>query len=484
MAYWAELILRKFEASMSVASPPSSFASALRDTGIAILIAAVLLLPLLGFRTVDGGGGLMLENRLDVWWQAVAMVAAGRFLSRITTTHPVRGGLAALIATSLIWVIPFADPMLRVIGSISFAVISLMTLRQPLADWSSQFITKKATTLKPSRTSLLDRATLGLVLLGLILPWLPLTDRYALDVVTMILIYAALAYGLNIVVGYTGLLDLGYVAFYAIGAYATALLGQKLGFSFWQSLPIAAVLPVVIAGAIGTPILRLRGDYLAIVTLGLAEITRLVLMNTPKLTGGPNGISDVPRPSFFGLNFGMTAEEPRFHEALGLEFDPLQRLIYLYYLLLFLVIGISWLGWALRRLPLGRGWEAAREDEIACAALGMDRARLRLVAYCLSAACAGLCGAFFAAKQGFISPESFGFSETATILAIVVLGGVGHPLGIVLAAAFIIGMPELFRELEDYRMLAFGAGMVAIMIWRPGGLMATRIPAISKARTD
>jgi len=152
--------------------------------------------------------------------------------------------------------------------------------------------------------------------------------------------------------------------------------------------------------------------------------------------------------------------------------------VFLYYLMFLLALAIGWLGWALRRLPLGRAWEAQREDEIACAAMGINRARIRLAAYMLGALCAGLCGAFFAARQGFISPESFSFAETSTVLAIVVLGGIGHPLGILLAALFVIGLPELFRELEQYRMIAFGAGMVLIMIWRPGGLMANRLPAV------
>jgi branched-chain amino acid transport system permease protein len=236
----------------------------------------------------------------------------------------------------------------------------------------------------------------------------------------------------------------------------------------------------MIALLLGFPALRLRGDYFAVVTLGFGEIMRLLLINCTDLTGGPNGLSSIPRPTLFGLEFARQATEGHktFHEFFGVAYAPIQRILFIYFIILLLACAAGWLTWRLRRLPLGRAWEAFREDEIATAALGINRTRIKLAAYSLSALVAGAAGAFFAARQGFISPESFTFTESATVLAIVILGGVGHPIGLVLAALFIIGLPELFRHFEEYRMLAFGAGMVLVMVWRPGGMMATREPAV------
>lgn len=458
-----------------------------RDAAIVALVAAVLLLPMMGLRTVDSAAGLTLESHvLEVLW-AVGLVFIGRLLSNLTPRLPLLVALAASVCGIALMVIPLPSALLHFVGCASCGLIAVSALKQrffpkglqlQLPAWLAG--TRAGTGVGARVGKGADCCLLLMIALAVLLPWLPFTDRYVLDVLIMVLTYAALAYGLNIVVGYTGLLDLGYVAYYAIGAYCCALLAQKAGFSFWITLPFAGGLAALVAGMIGGPILRLRGDYLAIVTLGFAEITRLVLINAVDITGGPNGISGVPRPSLFGLDFiahGKNGAQS-FNEFFGLAFSPVQRLVFLYYLMFFLALAIGWLGWALRRLPLGRAWEAQREDEIACAAMGINRARIRLAAYMLGALCAGLCGAFFAARQGFISPESFSFAETSTVLAIVVLGGIGHPLGILLAALFVIGLPELFRELEQYRMIAFGAGMVLIMIWRPGGLMANRLPAV------
>jgi branched-chain amino acid transport system permease protein len=237
---------------------------------------------------------------------------------------------------------------------------------------------------------------------------------------------------------------------------------------------------------LGAPVLRLRGDYFAVVTLGFGEIVRLVLINWTDFTGGPNGISDIPRPSFFGLEFARSASEGHqtFNDYFHLSFDPIQRVLFLYFVVLALALLVGWFSTRLRRLPLGRAWESFREDEIACASLGINVTGIKLAAYSLGALVAGLAGAFFAARQGFVSPESFTFTESATILAIVILGGIGHPLGIVLAALFIIGLPELFRGFEQYRMIAFGLGMVLIMVWRPGGMMASREPTIKMIQKD
>lgn len=459
-----------------------------RDAAVTALLAAVLLFPLVGLRTMESTGGLTLQPQLATLAYAVATIFIGRLLTGYVRIAPVRVCLAAFVWTCAQMITPAPTVYWGVIAwAWSFLLFQWGIFENIQKAWITQYFKKLFTSLSIKRSFLFvekgaDLTLLLFVALLTLLPLLPFTDRYMLDVLMMVLTYAALAYGLNIVVGYTGLLDLGYVAFYAIGAYACALLGKFLGFSFWLALPCAGALAVLVAGIIGGPVLRLRGDYLAIVTLGLAEITRLMLINAVDLTGGPNGLSGVPRPTLLGLEFAATGKggAATFHEFFGLSFSPVQRLVFLYYLLLALAVGIGWLGWALRRLPIGRAWEAVREDEIAAAAMGINRARVRLCAYMLGALCAGLCGAFFAARQGFVSPESFTFNETATVLAIVVLGGIGHPLGIALAALFIIGLPELFRELEQFRMLAFGAGMVLVMIWRPGGLMATRQPAVTK----
>ncbi|MBV8549477.1 MAG: high-affinity branched-chain amino acid ABC transporter permease LivM [Alphaproteobacteria bacterium] len=322
--------------------------------------------------------------------------------------------------------------------------------------------------------------TLGAFLFAfvIVMPFLPFSSRYLLDVGIMVMTYIVLAWGLNITVGFAGLLDLGYAGFYAIGAYGYALLAQYAGLGFWSALPLVAVIAVVTALLLGIPVLRLRGDYFAVVTLGFGEITRLVLINWTSLTHGPNGISGIPRPALFNLEFARQATEGMrpFHEWLGVEFSPVQRVMFLYYVILLIAVIVGYVVVRLRHLPIGCAWEAFREDEIACASLGIDRPRIKLAAYMLSAMIAAIAGAFFATRQGFVSPESFTFNESATILAIVILGGIGHPVGIALAALFIVGMPELFRGLDQYRMLAFGAGMVIIMVWRPGGLASTRQP--------
>lgn len=319
-----------------------------------------------------------------------------------------------------------------------------------------------------------------LVLLAVLFPFSPFATRYALDVSIMVMTYIMLAWGLNITVGYAGLLDLGYAGFYALGAYATALLNQYFGIGFWAALPLAGILAALTGFILGLPVLRLRGDYFAVVTLGFGEIVRLVVTNWTHLTNGPNGISGIPRPSFFGHEFTHQGGDGyrSFHELFGLNYDPVQRVIFLFYIIMFLALLVGFFSSRLRRLPLGRAWEAFRENEIACAALGINRWRIKLAAYSMGAAVAGLAGAFFASSQGFVSPESFTFTESATMLAIVILGGAGHPLGIALAAIFIIGLPEAFRQFEQYRMLAFGIGMVLIMIWRPGGLLSSRPPTL------
>ncbi|MEA2952154.1 MAG: branched-chain amino acid transport system permease protein, partial [Alphaproteobacteria bacterium] len=304
-----------------------------------------------------------------------------------------------------------------------------------------------------------------------------------------ILIYVMLGLGLNIVVGLAGLLDLGYVAFYAVGAYSYALLAKNFGLSFWVLLPLAGILSSFWGILLGFPVLRLRGDYLAIVTLAFGEIIRLILINWVPVTNGYAGIGGIPRPTFFGIPFN--ASDEGFAAVFGLEFTPLYRTIFFYYVILALVLFTAFLTLRLRRLPVGRAWEALREDEIACRSLGINTTNAKLTAFAMGAMLAGFAGSFFSARQGFISPESFTFIESATILSIVVLGGMGSQIGVAIAAIVMIGGTEIMRELgflknifgndfdpTQYRMLLFGLAMVLIMIWKPRGLISTRQPSV------
>ena len=341
--------------------------------------------------------------------------------------------------------------------------------RNPLAD-----------VLRRTRQQPRYRTLLWLLLLIAAVIWPFTASRGAVDVVTLALIYVMLGLGLNIVVGFAGLLVLGYAAFYAVGAYTYALLAQHYGLSFWLSLPVAGVLAALTGFLLGLPVLRLRGDYLAIVTLGFGEITRLLLNNLNVLTGGPDGIGNIPRPTLFGLEFGRRASEGNatFHEFFGIDYSGEHAVIFLYLLGLALVVLILFVINRLQRMPLGRAWEALREDEIACRSLGLNPTVIKLSALTLSAAFAGLAGAFFAARQGYINPESFTFIESAMVLAIVVLGGMGSQLGVMLAAIAITALPELAREFNEYRMLAFGLVMVLMMIWRPQGLVPATRPRL------
>ena len=316
----------------------------------------------------------------------------------------------------------------------------------------------------------------ALLAFALAAPIIFYNNRYMLDLGIMILTYVMLGWGLNIVVGLAGLLDLGYVAFYAVGAYSYALLAEHFGFSFWICLPLAGILASFWGIILGFPVLRLRGDYLAIVTMAFGEIIRLVLLNWQALTHGPDGISGIPRPSFFGLPFNNAPGG--FAQTFGLQYSFTHRIVFLYYLILVLALITNFVTIRLRRLPIGRAWEALREDEIACRSLGINTTNTKLTAFATGAMFAGFAGSFFATRQGFISPESFTFTESAMVLAIVVLGGMGSQIGVAVAAAVMLGGFEFFREFAQFRMLVFGLAMVLIMIWRPRGLVATRTPTI------
>ncbi|MDM9648123.1 high-affinity branched-chain amino acid ABC transporter permease LivM [Rhizobium sp. S163] len=302
-----------------------------------------------------------------------------------------------------------------------------------------------------------------------------------------ILIYVMLAWGLNIVVGLAGLLDLGYVAFYAVGAYSYALLSSYFGLSFWVLLPLSGILAGLWGIILGFPVLRLRGDYLAIVTLAFGEIIRLVIINWTDLTKGTFGIASIPKATLFGIPFD--ASPHGFAKLFHLPISSAYYKIFLFYLILALCLLTAYVTIRLRRMPIGRAWEALREDEIACRSLGINTVTTKLTAFATGAMFGGFAGSFFAARQGFVSPESFVFLESAVILAIVVLGGMGSLTGIAIAAIVMIGGTEALREMEFlklifgpdftpelYRMLLFGLAMVVVMLIKPRGFVGSREP--------
>lgn len=328
------------------------------------------------------------------------------------------------------------------------------------------------TATRGSRTPLL----ILLFLAGLVLPFM--LDKYFLGVAILALIYCLLGLGLNIVVGLAGLLDLGYVAFYAVGAYLLALGSQYLGLGFWSALVIAPILAGFFGMVLAFPVLKMHGDYLAIVTLGFGEIIRLILNNWLDVTGGPNG-APVPAPTIFGLEFTRTAKQGGIplHKYFGVEYNADYKFWFLYIVLFLVVCGVIYTVERLRVMPIGRMWEALREDEIACRSLGVNHVFTKLSAFMLGASTGGLAGVFFAAQQGFVNPTSFTFFESALILAIVVLGGLGSTLGVILAALVLTILPEVLRDFAEYRVLVFGILMVLMMIWKPRGLVRVTRPA-------
>src|SRR5690606_29665707 len=315
--------------------------------------------------------------------------------------------------------------------------------------------------------------------------WPFFSGRSSVDIATLVLIYVMLGLGLNIVVGFAGLLDLGFVGFYAVGAYTYALLYHWADWGFWQALPLAGAMAALFGFLLGFPVLRLRGDYLAIVTLGFGEIIRLLLINLNFITGGPDGISGIPKPTVFGMEMSRRASEEggrTFHDIMGWTFDNQHMVNYLYLMALALALLTLFVSTRLIRMPVGRAWEALREDEIACRSLGLNPTRIKLSAFTLGAMFAGFGGAFFAARQGMVNPESFTFIESALILAIVVLGGMGSQVGVILAAILLTVSPEVAREFAEYRMLIFGLVMVLMMMWRPQGLLPMKRPHVELAK--
>jgi branched-chain amino acid transport system permease protein len=470
----------------------------LRDAGLIALVVFGLSFGLVGFRIEDVSGGLALLTRFDGVFFATALAFLGRIA--LTMLHERRALPVALVALPLALAVlllqlfpgqidpartyPFRS---EVVNWSLFAVALALGLRGVWLNWHHGGLLSN----REARERTMDQVGarvqqaarfLGPALLGLaiLLPFLPFADRRVLDIAILVVTYIMLGWGLNIVVGLAGLLDLGYVAFYAVGAYSYALLAQNFDLGFWTCLPLAGILAAFAGILLGFPVLRLRGDYLAIVTLGFGEIIRIILLNWYTFTGGPDGISGIPRPTFFGLELGKRASDggETFHSFFNLTYAPIDRIIFMFYLILGLALLTNLFTLRIRKLPIGRAWEALREDETACRSLGMNPRNTKLTAFSIGAMFGGFGGSFFATRQGFISPESFTFIESAVILAIVVLGGMGSQIGVVFAAILLIGLPEFFRELQQYRMLAFGMAMVTIMVWRPSGLLAHREPTL------
>jgi branched-chain amino acid transport system permease protein len=503
-----------------LAEPGTSFGqrlkSALTDSLLAGIIAFALFSLVLGLRTVDNVSGLTLRPRPMLLAVAVGIVFFGRLLLNLfvwQAEYPLTTPFAKLFrrdsfdksdvvvlgATALLAVVGFIVAALfnalayELIAVAVIVFVGLGLLRRaivhlfPNLPWGRIFIVGGIlfALLFPLTTFGLEKAFhLGLPL------------RYWFDLAILVLTYVMLGWGLNIVVGLAGLLDLGYVAFYAVGAYTFALLATHFGLGFWLCLPIAGLAAALWGVILGFPVLRLRGDYLAIVTLAFGEIVRIILLNWTEVTNGPNGISSIPKPTFFGLPFTPFADGTTFSQFFGIKYDPLQGIIFLYYVILALAFLTNLVTLRLRRLPIGRAWEAMREDEIACRSLGINTTITKLTAFATGAMFGGLAGSFFATRQGFISPESFTFIESAIILAIVVLGGMGSQLGVAIAAIVMVGGFEALRHTAGlqsffgagfdpalYRMLLFGLAMVGIMVWRPRGIIASRSPSIALDKT-
>src|SRR5487761_1964425 len=327
------------------------------------------------------------------------------------------------------------------------------------------------------------------VLAGIGTAWVRITN--------LAVLYCFLALGLNIVVGFAGLLDLGYIAFYGVGAYVYALLASPqfdIHLPFWVILPLGSLVACVFGVLLGTPTLKLRGDYLAIVTLGFGEIVRIFLNNLSRpinITNGPQGISRIDPFRFGSFNFS------RSETIFGLTFSgPIKY----YYILLALLLLAILVNLRLQHSRIGRAWEAIREDEIAARAMGINTTHIKLLAFAMGASFGGIAGGMFAAIQEFISPESFVLVESVMVLSMVVLGGMGNVWGVVLGAVLLSFVPELLRytvaplqhalfgrtiiEPEVIRMLLFGLALVLMMLYRPAGLLPSAVRKRELARTN
>jgi branched-chain amino acid transport system permease protein len=450
-----------------MATPPVNWPAVFKDATMGALITLALCIPIVAIKTDQATNNVLsLEPRWGAVFIACAIVFAIRLIAGATIWNRAPGAPAASIIPKSLGagfakILPLLVPL-----ALGFAVIFPVVVFHYQGTGALKWI-----------------------------------NNYGVQ----ILIYVMLGWGLNIVVGLAGLLDLGYVAFYAIGAYTYALMatnepiqmwmaahigeGFWAAWAFWICLPVAGVLAAFWGILLGFPVLRLRGDYLAIVTLAFGEIIYLVALNWVDLTGGGAGIISIPRVTFFGIPFN--AEENGFAAMFGLQPSPVHRSMFLYYLILALALLTAFVTIRLRRLPVGRAWEALREDEIACRSLGLNTTNVKLTAFAIGAMFGGFAGAFFAVRQGFINPDSFKFWESALILAIVVLGGMGSLVGVAFAALVLIGGMELLRELDflkqifgeafdptQYRMLLVGLAMVLMMLWKPRGLVSNRQPTV------
>ena len=435
---------------------PYDWSAIVKDVAGSGIITFLILTPIVAIKTTLDQGALTFSSRWPLVFLLSAIVVAGRLLfhlfvwNRVETSNPAKASTPTLAIFSQIG---------KYIGPIMLVV-------------------------------------------ALVLPFIahmfPASDKRIIDLAIYVLTYIMLGWGLNIVVGLAGLLDLGYVAFYAVGAYAYALLSTiylpewfgagVVPWAFYLTFPLAGLLAATWGVILGFPVLRLRGDYLAIVTLAFGEMIRLVLVNWFTFTNGPQGIQ-VPKATFFGLPF---KDDPNgFAAFFGIPYDRIHFYIFLYYVILALALLTYVVTNRLRRLPIGRAWEALREDEIACRALGINTTSTKLTAFAIGAMFGGFAGSFFAARQGFVSPESFVYLESAIILAIVVLGGLGSQIGIVFSAIAIMGSFELFREMSflrailpegtdpiQFRMLAVGLAMVLMMRFKPRGFVSKRDPTV------
>ncbi len=436
-------------------SPPrgDAIAQGLKEAFLAGIIALAMFGPLVGIETTQNiNNQLVYKTRFPLLFTVVAIVFVGRLALALFVRPMLMRRQQRPPAKTVATPSPFAG------FKRFFAPVALLVL------FAYPFIVLQLTGIQGS------------------IKWV---DNFGVQ----ILIYVMLGWGLNVVVGLAGLLDLGYVAFYAVGAYTYALLATHFGLSFWLLLPIAGLLAASWGVALGFPVLRLRGDYLAIVTLAFGEIIRLVLINWREVTNGGFGILSIPKVTLFGMPFD--ASPHGFAHTFGLPTSSAYYKIFLYYLILLLALFTAFVTTRLRRLPIGRAWESLREDEIACRSLGINTTNTKLTAFAIGAMFGGFAGSFFAARQGFVSPESFVFLESAMVVAIVVLGGMGSMIGVAVAAACMIGGTEILREMDvlksvfgpafdpgQYRMLIFGIAMVSIMVWRPRGFVKMRQPTV------
>jgi branched-chain amino acid transport system permease protein len=448
------------DTSTALASKTLDTFGLIKDLIGTAIITMLILTPVVSLKTTMNQGVLFIESRWILALELTAAVVLGRLLIHLYGFYKANSAAQTV------------------------AVVKPAVKTQSFADQFGKYVAP------------------ALLIFALVLPVLsyasPWGEKRTIDLAIYILTYIMLGWGLNVVVGLAGLLDLGYVAFYAVGAYAYALLSTVLfpyifgpgilPWAFYITLPLAGLLAATWGVILGFPVLRLRGDYLAIVTLAFGEMIRLVLINWFSLTNGPQGII-VPKASFFGLPFKDAPGS--FSDFFHIPYNRIHFYFFLYYMILALALITYFVTKRLRRLPIGRAWEALREDEIACRSLGINTTTTKLTAFAIGAMFGGFAGSFFAAKQGFVSPESFVYIESALILAIVVLGGLGSQIGIVFSAIAIMGSFEVFREMDfmkavlpagtepiQFRMLAVGLAMVLMMRFRPRGFVTKREPTV------